>query len=225
MNPAPSGSTRTPTSPRTAARRAATASRRADRSSEVSAAAAGSTLMNVPRITTPVDAKVVATGMRADHGRVDAARPCLPDPPEGVDREVVADVVVATHEPVELVDRLQDRRDVAGAIAVGSLAVMDKRQFHRAVRRRESRRRAALCPCRAGDDRRLAWTGVESGGDERQSGGRRRTARDADRDEMQPQVVDGGVTSKLDRVRRAAPDRLAEPGVRRWRAVGTVAAH
>ena len=42
---------------------------------------------------------------------------------------------------------------------------------------------------------------------------------------MQPQAVDGSVTSKLDRVRGAAPDRLAEPGLGRGRAVGPVAAH
>jgi hypothetical protein len=67
---------------------------------------------------------VVAAGVSADHGLVDAPRAPLPDATEGVDREVVGDVPEAPHVAVVVEDREQDAGNISGAIALRRLAVM-----------------------------------------------------------------------------------------------------
>ncbi len=153
---------------------------------------------------------VVAAGLGADHGLVDASRASLPDPPVEVDREVVADVVPAAHVAVEAVDRHQHRRDVAAGVAVGSVGVVDERQPDVAVAGRVARRRLALSPRRARDDRRLPRPGVEYGARSRERAGRRCARRLARADEVQADAVDRSVGAHLHAVSGSGPDRLAE---------------
>ena len=94
--------------------------------------------------------------MSAHHGLVDPPCAGLEDAPEGVDREVVADVVPAVDVGVERVDRAQHRGHLAARVAVWAVRVVHERQPHGAVGGSDTGHRATLGPGPAGDDRRLA---------------------------------------------------------------------
>ena len=90
----------------------------------------GTTELNVPSTRDPGRTHVVATGLGADDG-VDRSRRARASQirPNSVDHEVVADVVPAADEAVELVDREQHRRHGAGGVAVRVVGVVDKSEL------------------------------------------------------------------------------------------------
>src|SRR5271165_5977791 len=108
--------------------------------------------------------------MGADDGLVDAPGPGLPDPPEEVDDEVVADVVPAVDVAVEVEDRAQHRRDLAGRVAIRIVGVVDKAELDGAVFGRHPRRLDPGGPGPAGDDWWLSGAGREDRRGQRQGG-------------------------------------------------------
>ena len=97
---------------------------------------------------------VVAEGVRADDGTVDAAVPALPDPAEAVDEEVVADVGPAAGLRVVRVDAAQDRR------APGPRC--SRWRSPCGARTRRAPRRSAARTCRASARRRPTARGSRS---------------------------------------------------------------
>ena len=89
---------------------------------------------------------VVAEGVRADDGAVDAAVPALPDPAEAVDQEVVADVAPAAGLHVVGVDAAQDARAPRRACS--------RWRSPCGARSRRAPRRSAARTCRASARRR-----------------------------------------------------------------------
>ena len=99
---------------------------------------------------------VVALGLGADHGLVDAAGAALEDLAVLVDEEVVADVVPAVGVAVVAGDPEHDPGRLLGRVVVGADRVVHERGLDLAVLGRRARRHAVAAPLGAGDDRGLA---------------------------------------------------------------------
>ena len=96
---------------------------------------------------------VVALGLGADHGGLDAARAALEDHAVAVDEEVVADVVPAVGVAVVARDAEDDRSRLLGRVVDGADGVVHERDLHVAVAGAAARWHAVAAPARARDDR------------------------------------------------------------------------
>ena len=157
---------------------------------------------------------VVAAGVCSHHRQIDPAGPRFPDPAVGIDREVVGDIPEAADVDVIVEDRLQNRRDLAGAVAVRAGAVVDERELDRAVHRDVTRTGVPMGPSRARDDLRLAGAGVEDRlGQRHRLSGACRGREGTHGDEVEAHASDRLRAAQLHVIGGAAPDRLAEqPG-------------
>ena len=115
--------------------------------------------------------------LRPDHRLVDPAGAPLEDPPEGIDEEVVADVLPAVRAHVVGVDRADDRGHVVGRVAVRRVGVVHEDHLRRVRVARVPRAAASrLPPARPRHDLGLIGRGLQRtlglqrravGGDER----------------------------------------------------------